>query len=159
MRLEREVGYVPAYAPTGADVEPVTRRPRDGARLTTPEAETVSAAEFEQMKRDLEVEPAPLGRGASTLTKRLAHRPDRGAAAPAKRKPAPDGGARTPQLGSPQGEGAPTSEPPQDSAPTPGPQGDAPAPAPDIAENEGVSPVQKPRRPAKARNRRHGRRR
>jgi SecD/SecF fusion protein len=162
LRLEREFGRVPAYAPSGADVEPVTKRPRDGARLTTPEGETVSAAEFEQMKRDLEVEPQPLGRGASTLTKRLAHRPERGAAAPAKRKPVPDGGAQTPQPRAPQGEGAPTSEPPRDGAPTPAPQGDGPPPpAPDIAENEGVSPVQKPKRPAKprTRNRRHGRRR
>jgi SecD/SecF fusion protein len=59
-RLEEEYGRVPAYAPTGADVEPTVRR-RGTGRLTEPEAETVSHSEFEQMKRDLEIEPEPVG--------------------------------------------------------------------------------------------------
>src|SRR6202011_515856 len=71
-RIESELGYVPAYAGTGGDVEPEHRRPRRGGRLTTPEPETVSAAEFEQMKRDLEIERELSSRHTSTLTKRLA---------------------------------------------------------------------------------------
>jgi SecD/SecF fusion protein len=158
-RLEGEYGHVPPYAPSGADVEPAVKRQQRSGRLSEPEPDNVSPAEFEQMKRDLEMEPTPAGRGASTLTTRLSHRRDRqapagdGAEAPgrAKRFPAPDSVSRAP-------------EPVE---PAPGVDGDdAPAPdghahAPDMAENEGVAPVQKPKRPAKSRprNRRHGRRR
>ena len=96
------------------------------------------------MKRDLEIERDVASRHTSTLTKRLAHRSE--AAAPAS--PKPDGG-RAPK---PDGAAAPGGAPAPDGAP---------APAPDIPENEGVAPVQKPKRPAKSRprNRRHGRRR
>ena len=55
-RIESEFGYVPAYATTAADVEPVPRRGRRAGRLTEPSPEGVSAAEFEQMKRDLELD-------------------------------------------------------------------------------------------------------
>jgi SecD/SecF fusion protein len=136
-RIEGELGYVPAYAETSGDVEPVVKRPRRAARLTEPEPETVSAAEFEQMKRDLEIEPELPTRHTSTLTKRLARRDEA-----AKPKAKPDGG--------PKPDGTPARA--ADGAPTP---------APDVAENEGVAPVQKPKRPAKSRprNRRHGRRR
>jgi SecD/SecF fusion protein len=72
-RITAEVGYVPAYAGVGADVEPTTKRFRRTGRLTAPEPEKVSSAEFEQMKRDLELEEAAPGRHTSTLTKRLAH--------------------------------------------------------------------------------------
>jgi SecD/SecF fusion protein len=151
-RIEGELGYVPAYAETSADVEPVVKRPRRAGRLTQPEPETVSASEFEQMKRDLEIEPEVPARQTSTLTKRLAHRPET-AAPPAPKR---DGG-RAPKR---DGAAAP------DGAPAPGEAAareadGAPAPAPDIPENEGVAPVQKPKRPAKSRprNRRHGRRR
>ena len=51
-RIEEDLGYVPAYA-DGADVEPGRKRSRRPGRLTEPEPENVSAAEFEQMKRDL----------------------------------------------------------------------------------------------------------
>ena len=47
---------MPAYAEATADVEPTRSAGAPGGRLTTPEAETVSAAEFEQMKRDLDLE-------------------------------------------------------------------------------------------------------
>src|SRR5581483_5029237 len=43
-RIEEELGAVPAYAGSAADVEPTTKRPRRTGRLTTPEPETVSAA-------------------------------------------------------------------------------------------------------------------
>jgi len=152
-RLESEYGQVPAYAPTGADVEPTVKRRRTG-RLTEPEPEVVSAAEFEEMKRDLEVEPEPVGRSTSTITKRLARRPDRTAPAPspaparrAEPKPARDA---EPAGGEPiEGGGA---RPPGE---------DGHAHAPDVAENEGVAPAPKPKRAAKSRSRsrRHGRRR
>jgi SecD/SecF fusion protein len=140
-RLNEDLGYVPAYADGGADVEPDAKKPRRPGRLTTPEGETVSAAEFEQMKRDLEVEPP--SRRTSTLTK-APPKPPR-----AKPKPEPpgDGVSRKPE-----GDGA-REKPDGDGAP--------PAPAPDIAENEGVSPAPKPRGASKSRSRsrRHGRRR
>jgi SecD/SecF fusion protein len=165
-RIESELGYVPAYAGTGADVEPTGKRRRRGGRLTTPEAETVSAAEFEQMKREIVEEEAEPTRRTSTLTKRLSHTRSTDAPAPRTQKPRPKPAA------------APRTEPPAEAGPEPldGPDGagngaaktdgDAQAqapgevrPAPDIAENEGVAPTAK--RPAKprSRNRRHGRRR
>jgi SecD/SecF fusion protein len=139
-RIEGEFGYVPAYAPTGADIEPAPKRVVRAGRLTEPEPEKVSAAEFEQMKRDLELEPEPVGRGTSTLTKRAAHRQQRTAPAPAPKPP---------------------STKPEIPAPPPAAKIDGPAHAPDIPENEGVAPVPKPKRPTKSRsrNRRHGRRR
>jgi SecD/SecF fusion protein len=133
-RIEEEFGYVPAYADATADVEPTKKQRRPG-RLTTPDPETVSAAEFEQMKHELEVEPAAPPRRTSTLTK----------APPAPRKagPAPK----------PDADGAPKAQPEQAEQP--------PAPAPDVPENEGIAPVQKPRGASKSRSRsrRHGRRR
>jgi SecD/SecF fusion protein len=121
-RIEEDRGVVAAYADATADVEPAAKRSRPTGRLTEPTPESVSAAEFEQMKRDLEIEPQPRGRGASTLTTRLAH-------APAETPPKPTDAPDTP-----------------------------PTPAPDVAENEGMMPVQKPKPTAK-RSRRHGRRR
>jgi hypothetical protein len=76
-RIESEFGAVPAYATSGADVEPTRDRGRGRAgRLTQPEPETVSAAEFEQMKRDIAAEEQESSRRTSTLTKRLAHTGD-----------------------------------------------------------------------------------
>jgi SecD/SecF fusion protein len=148
-RIVEDRGFVPAYADTGADVEPpkpkLLRRP---GRLTQPEPETVSSAEFEEMKRDLDVEPELPSRHTSTLTKRLAHtEPEEAGPKP---KPKTDG-ARAPKP-KPKTDGATASER--------GPDG-APAPAPDIPENEGIAPVSKPKPPrSKSRSRRrHGRRR
>jgi hypothetical protein len=98
----------------------------------------VSAAEFEQMKRELDIERESAGRTTSTraMTKRLAHIEEptaRGAgAAGADRADGADG-ADAANAGR----------------------------APDVPENEGVAPAPKPKRPAKSRprNRRHGRRR
>ena len=79
-RIEEELGVVPAYAGTGADVEPTAKRARRTGRLTTPEAETVSAAEFEQMKRDLEIERgAPSRPHLDADQAHVAHGRDRGA--------------------------------------------------------------------------------
>lgn len=160
-RIEGELGYVPAYADAGADVEPAgPKRARRGGRITQPEPENVSAAEFEQMKRDLGIEEERTAtRRTSTLTKRLAHHEEDGetAAAPAPAptpKPKPSRPPRAPkaQPAPPEGNGAPQASEDEDAIP---------APAPDIAENEGIAPVQKDKRPPKSRsrNRRHGRRR
>jgi SecD/SecF fusion protein len=70
-RLEAE-GPVPAYAPTGSDVAPRERARQRAARLSDAGAENVSAAEFEQMKRDIAEEEAEPGRRTSTLTRRMA---------------------------------------------------------------------------------------
>ncbi|MBV8220771.1 MAG: hypothetical protein JO325_20090, partial [Solirubrobacterales bacterium] len=182
-------GYVPAYAATGADVEPTPRRVRRAGRVTERSPEGVSAAEFEEMKRDLDLDLADDDRGGrtSTLTKRLAHSTEDDAPedAPAPRASRPgssaitrrsrraDGGTtrgRSQRAGSDRtgseraGNGAP--EPPQQPRQQPPQQPEAqepPAddvkPAPDAAENEGVAPS--PKRPQKprSRNRRHGRRR
>jgi SecD/SecF fusion protein len=157
-RIEEDLGHVPAYAPTAADVEPARKRARRPGRLTAPDPETVSASEFEQMKRELEAEPEVPSRQTSTLTKRCAQAPPRDAAPKAKAKPAP---APAPAPAPPP---APAQRKDGEAQPTPrgdtAGAGDAGA-APDIAENEGVAPVQRPKRPAKSRprNRRHGRRR
>jgi SecD/SecF fusion protein len=140
-RIEAERGQVPAYAEGAADVDPTPQRVRRTGRLTAPEPDKVSAAEFEQMKRDLEIEqPAP-ARSASTrsVTKRLAH------TAPAE-APAPP-----PKRAAKPAEPAPDSDD----------RGDGVARAPDVAENEGMAPTEKPKpRPkSRQRNRRHGRRR
>jgi SecD/SecF fusion protein len=145
-RIETEAGHVPAYATSAADVEPDAKRGRREGRLTAPEPETVSAAEFERMKQELEIEPELSTRHTSTLTKRLAHTDE--PKAPKPRKPA-----------------RPAPAPPPAPAPraTPASEGDSPpAPAPDIPENEGMAQMPpKPKSPSKSRprNRRHGRRR
>jgi SecD/SecF fusion protein len=168
-RIEEEFGFVPAYAAGAADVEPTVKRSARPGRVTSPDPENVSAAEFEQMKRDLDIERQPGPRQSATLTKRLSRRPKRQApaAAPAKHERSGDGvpapptpaGNGAPAPPSPAGNGAPRASE-SDSAP-PKTDGAPPAPAPDIAENEGMSPIQKPKTPSKSRsrNRRHGRRR
>jgi SecD/SecF fusion protein len=175
-RIEKEFGFVPPYADSKQDVDPTAKTARRTGRLTEPEPDTVSAAEFEQMKRDLELEESR-GRSTSTLTKRVARTPS--ADQPAARKPRtkgkapqarPDGpapGAEAPDPSrapaTPAADGAPsapsTPSVPSESAPSPA---DRPAPAPDIAENEGMANIPKPKpQPRKSgpRNRRHGRRR
>jgi SecD/SecF fusion protein len=170
-RIEDDLGYVPAYA-DGQDVEPDRKRAARTGRLTTPEPETVSAAEFEQMKRDLDIEQGLPARQTSTLTKRLSHAtidaeaasltPPRPASKPAKRAAdrtqatRPRDGDRASKQPQPDRDPAATHEP------EPADDETAHMPAPDIAENEGVAPVQKPKNQSKAsrsRNRRHGRRR
>jgi len=172
-RIESELGYVPAYAGGAADVEPTQKGRRRAGRLTAPEAEGVSAAEFEEMKRDIEEEEREPGRRTSTLTKRLARSsetdapapaPPRGRSGRAGAKPArAKAGPARPQPGpprdrAPQRDGtdrAGNGAPPPDAAAGPT---EPVRPAPDIAENEGVAPAPQ-KRPAKPRNRRHGRRR
>ena len=74
-RIEADYGFVAPYATAGADVDPARDRVRRRAgRLTEPDPEgAVSAAEFEQMKREIAEEEAEPRRRTSTLTQRLAH--------------------------------------------------------------------------------------
>jgi SecD/SecF fusion protein len=163
-RLVAEFGAVPAYAGAGADIDPEQKRPRRTGRLTTPDPDGgVSSAEFEQMKRDLDIERGQPQRHTSTLTKRLARTDDGDDDAPAarpSRTAAPPRGKRPGQTRrAPQPPVAPTPvepEPPEQAS-------DEPArpvtPAPDVAENDGMAPRDKPKPKGKARNKRHGRRR
>jgi SecD/SecF fusion protein len=113
-RIAKEFGEVPAYADARQDVDPTPTKVRRTGRLTAPEPETVSAAEFEQMKRDLELEESR-GRSTSTLTKRLAH--TSGADAPAPRaKPKPKPRANGPQPRT-NGPGAGTKPPQRSNGP------------------------------------------
>jgi len=181
-RIEADLGTVPPYASDGADIEPARDRARRRVgRLTTPAPDTVSASEFEQMKRDLEIEKDAPSRHTSTLTKRLAHTADEsgaakprgsGTAAPVVPPAAARGrsGKAAPVTPPPAPRSSGTAAPvaPAPTAPTPSPAplgpngddgGDGHAHAPDSAENEGVAPTSKPKRPPKtrSRNRRHGR--
>jgi uncharacterized membrane protein YgcG len=185
-RIESEFGYVPAYATTGADVEPTPRRPRRTGRLTEPSPDGVSAAEFEEMKRDLDLDLAEedrAGHRTSTLTKRLAHSTEDDAAEPSarsaerprssaitRRSRRSDGGAsRGGTSRGSGGSGSVTQRPGNGAPQTPEqppqqPQADAPPaddvkPAPDVAENEGMAPPPKQPPKPRSRNRRHGRRR
>jgi SecD/SecF fusion protein len=157
-RIEMEFGAVPAYADSGADIEPERKQPVRTGRLTTPEQETVSAAEFEQMKRDLGIEQESPGRHTSTLTKRLAHSEETDAPAPA-RKPQRPAATRKPKERPAAAPSAPAA-PELEEEPTTT-DDDGHVSAPDVAENEGVVPTQPSKRPPKSRsrNRRHGRRR
>jgi SecD/SecF fusion protein len=151
-RIEAEHGYVPAYAAgaAAADVDPKSQTPRRTGRLTSPDPEGVSAAEFEQMKRDLGVQEDRPGRHTSTLTRRLAHTEEEAPARPAPEKPA-SRSRPTPERPAP-------ARPPE--ADTGNGAADGPvAPAPDVAENDGMVAPSQPKRPAKSRsrNRRHGR--
>jgi SecD/SecF fusion protein len=140
-RIEADHGHVPAYAAASADVEPKRGRIRR-PRVMSAEPEAVSAAEFEEMKRDLDIERQPPGRQTQTrsISKRTAHTAESELGAPSSRKPP----------GQTNGDdGAPTVDGGEESFER----------APDLPENEGIAPVSKPKRQAKTRNRRHGRRR
>ena len=172
-RIENDLGYVPAYAERTADVEPTAKRQRRAGRLTTPDPEGVSAAEFEQMKRDIAEEEREPGGRTSTLTKRLARTSEDDAPAP------PPSGRRAPTPRVPRAKPTPArrNEPRTGPAPQPRDAGDSAGngaprpdggaestepvrPAPDIPENEGVAPApqKRPQKP-RSRNRRHGRHR
>jgi SecD/SecF fusion protein len=178
-RIEGEFGYVPAYAGATADVEPARKASRRGpGRLTQPEPEGVSVAEFEQMKRDIQEEEREPSGQTSTLTKRLARtdeeevaatpaqRPRPGRKGPASTRPAPPPSATKsrPAPAPPPAPAAPAPAPPTPESGSPedgGDGGDGFERAPDVAENEGMAPTPKASRPGKSRsrNRRHGRRR
>jgi uncharacterized membrane protein YgcG len=182
-RIEADYGFVAPYASAGADVEPARERVRRRAgRVTEPDPEGVSAAEFEQMKRDIAEEEAEPRRRTSTLTQRLARSSDgegdgsgsgngqrSGNGGAGGRAGGAGGRAGGRGSGRPQG-GAPT--PPPTPPPTPSPRVDPETldeplagadveHAPDEAEEGGIARAPKPDRSSKPRrgNRRHGRRR
>jgi SecD/SecF fusion protein len=167
LRLVSELGAVPAYAGAGADVDPEQKRSRRTGRLTAPEPDSVSAAEFEQMKRDLEIERGQPARHTSTLTKRLARTEeddaDGAAAAQRPRTATPPRAKRSGQARRPvQKPAAPPAAPPLTAEPEEQqpPVSEGPVtPAPDIAENDGMVPREKAKPKSKSRNKRHGRRR
>jgi SecD/SecF fusion protein len=144
-RITEEVGYVPAYA-DGGDVDPTAKRVRSTGRLTAPQDDNVSNAEFEQMKRDLGLEESETPRRRpSRLAERTAHEVEEDEPVAPAPVPPP---------------AAPASANADSLAPTPA-DTDAPvAPAPDEAENDGVAPTQGgPSTPRRPRNRKHGRKR
>jgi SecD/SecF fusion protein len=168
-RIIADLGHVPPYA-DGGDVDPTPRRVRSTATLTAPQDENVSNAEFEQMKRDLGLEEEQPQHRRSRLAERTAHtseEDDAPAAAPRR-----GSGATSSTLTPPQPAESPVpgvvppsvvSAPADDAldvTETPPAEERAVTPAPDEPENEGVvkPPPASPRR-AKARNRRHGRKR
>ena len=150
--ITESLGYVPAYA-EGGDVEPVPTKVRRTGRLTAPQAENVSAAEFEQMKRELGLGDEERQRRTSPTATAAPPAP-RTTSRPASRSAAPRPAAQPAPTTTPQT----TPQPAPESAPTAG--GDV-QPAPDVAENDGVAPVSARGTGAsksKRRNRRHGRR-
>jgi SecD/SecF fusion protein len=167
-RITAEYGYVPAYAETGSDVDPVQSRIRRGGRLTTPDdPQGVSSAEFEQMKRDLGLGEEEASHRTSTIVKRLSHAteepeaPAKPSGRAAKPRPArrskPAAAPAAPPVSEPEPE---VTEPDLTEPEGPEAEGDFTR-APDIAENEGIA---RPKKPAgggasKSRSRRHGRKR
>jgi SecD/SecF fusion protein len=157
-RIEADQGAVPAYAPTGSDVAPRERaRLRRSAGLAAGDTGSVSAAEFEQMKRDImEEETEPSGR-TSMLTRRAAHtdeealgeeRPSRRAG----RRPRPSR-QTGPEAAAPHTDGPDAAEPAAEDVDETGFEH-----APDEVENEGMLPND-PRNPRNRRGARSSRRR
>jgi SecD/SecF fusion protein len=127
-RIESELGYVPAYAGAAADVEPARERQRRRpGRISQPEPETVSSAEFEQMKRDIQEEEREPSRHTSTLTKRMARTEEETAAAAPKARPdRARSGRRAPKASRPA---SPEPAAPQQPSAPAAPQPAAPQPA------------------------------
>jgi SecD/SecF fusion protein len=165
-RIEADQGMVPAYAPTGSDIAPRERIRRSASRLTEPESDAVSAAEFEQLKRDImEEEAERSGRRTSMLTRRTASTSEdelgderaarRGSRSGRSERPARSTRSnRSPRSGSSTPPPAAEQDPAQDGAPE-----DAGFEhAPDEVENEGMLPGErKPPRSGASKSRRRGR--
>jgi SecD/SecF fusion protein len=165
-RIIAEYGSVPPYA-DGGDVDPTSTRVRPTGRLTAPQEENVSAAEFEQMKRDLGLEQSEAPRRRpSRLTERTSHTTDDVLAAPEAPQRVTRGATTRPTtpMPAPEPELLPpieiTDEPVADDETAAAAPDQPVTPAPDEAENEGVSrPTPAPGAPRRPRNRRHGRKR
>jgi SecD/SecF fusion protein len=157
VRLQREFGYVPAYATSLGDVavdgeDAAAARTRGRGRkgsLLTPEepGEQISKEEFDELVRDLDIEPGQEGRPAAAAGAR--GRAERGANArrgqgAAQRQSAPP--RSTPPSASPRPPAAP-SDPTADAQPED-------VVMPQRREGDGAGKAGKPRKP---RNRRHGR--
>jgi SecD/SecF fusion protein len=132
-RIVAEHGFVAPYA-DGGDVDPTASKARRMGRITAPPEENVSNAEFEQMKRDLGIEVAE-AKKSPPRTSRLSQ--------------------RTAQI-----EESELPDEPLPPTPTQPAAGGSVAPAPDVAENDGVAQgkhAPSASRSAKNRRRRHGR--
>ncbi|MHB1569387.1 MAG: protein translocase subunit SecD [Solirubrobacteraceae bacterium] len=115
-RIEADLGAVPAYAAAGADIEPGRGRVRPRRAGLSDVEEVVSAAEFEQMKRDLDIESEPRPRRrTSALTNRAAHVPDADAPPSGPRRPRPRPGR--PSRSSATGPARGTVSPPEPEVP------------------------------------------
>jgi SecD/SecF fusion protein len=142
-RIERDLGYVPAYATaigeTPVDVEPASKRRRGGPTLAEEPGEQLSREEFEELVREIEPE----------VTEQSA-RPRRGGRMAGL---AARAGAR--------GEGGGNGARKVADAPSPQPDGEQQAQhdrAADLTPEDLVLKDQpKPRRERRSRNRRHGR--
>jgi SecD/SecF fusion protein len=147
-RIVAEHGFVPPYA-DGADVDPTPGKTRRLGRVTSPVEENVSNAEFEQMKRDLGIEVAE-ARKSPPRTSKLAQRTSRVEESTLPDEPVPSVPVVSPDP-------APVVPP---AAAVRAPDGSV-APAPDIAENDGVAQNQGgpsvSRRSKNRSRRRHGR--
>jgi len=144
-RIERDLGYVPAYATAlgdaPVDVDPAPKRRRGGPTLAEEPGEQLSSEEFAELVREIEPElseqsPAAQGRAARAAAG-LARagrrgRADNGDRVVAEESPSPPSGDSTERR--------------------------PPAPAADLAPEDLVlKEPSKPRRERKPRNRRHGR--
>jgi SecD/SecF fusion protein len=146
-RIIADQGFVAPYAATGADVEPARERMRRRAgRITEPEPETVSAAEFERMKRDLDIEQEPAG-PMSALTKRLSRAPeseiDEPPPPPAPAAPPRRGRGRAGTRGQRPASGA-TGRPDGAPAPPASRPGPAPGAPPSARSRPGSTPAPRP---------------
>ncbi|HEX3391360.1 MAG TPA: protein translocase subunit SecD [Solirubrobacteraceae bacterium] len=72
-RIERDLGYVPAYAlatgETPVDVEPPAKKRRGGPTLTEEPGDQLSREEFDELVRDIEPEISEQPAGASTSSR------------------------------------------------------------------------------------------
>jgi SecD/SecF fusion protein len=115
-RIVAEHGFVPPYA-DGGDIDPTASKTRSMGRITAPPEENVSNAEFEQMKRDLGIEVEEAKKSpprTSKVSQRTAHIEE----SELPDEPVP------PRPAKPAADGSV-------------------APAPDVAENDGVAQNQK----------------
>jgi len=141
-RIEGEYGYVPAYA-EGGDIDPTATKVRRTGRLTAPQEDNVSAAEFEQMKRDLGIDIAE-ERTSPHRTSALAKRTSR---VDEETLPDTPEAPAAPAVSGADTESVPTSDGPVERAP-------------DLAENDGVAQVNSgaaAQKRSNSRRRRHGR--
>jgi SecD/SecF fusion protein len=99
-RIEDQYGMVAPYASAASDIEPTRGRGmRRRGRVTEPDPEGVTAAEFEQMKRDLDIETQEPPRRTSTLIKRLAHTTEDEPASPSSGRRSRAAGASSSRTG------------------------------------------------------------
>jgi SecD/SecF fusion protein len=134
VRITRELGYVPAYATDAAavEVEPSAQR-RRRTSLSEEPGEQISQEEFEELVKDLDIEPesSPRQGRTSVAERRRMRRAGRAGRA----------------------DGASDAQPEQEPEPTAGQQ-----PAPDLdPEDLVLKDEPKPRRARRQRSRRHGR--